>query len=541
MSLAHQCHARTSYAIQSRSAGIPASTLWRRANNKPSLADKAANQQYLTPQEEKALVEYVLRLADNGYPLPVKFLRSLALIIVRQRSSIFQITDPGLEVRPPGKNWPQGFYRQHPQLKARRLRAIDWKRDGRHIEDKVRHWFDIIGRELADPVILPENVYNMDETGVLLSVLNSLKVLVSKDDLRKHRGTTVKRTLVTAIECISADGQFLHPLIIWPAATHRSSWTTHATPGWHFACSKTGYTNTEISLYWVEHVFDPQTRDRAGDRPRLLICDGFGTHESLEVMKFCFANRIILCRLPSHTSHKLQPCDVGVFSPLKMAYRAQVEQACRAGVGIIGKPHFTYLYDRARKESFTPRNIRSAWSRSGLFPFDPSRLLREFQASRPEIQTTTPVDHPTVSSNLCHTPNTSDHFALLRSEVEQDTQSLDSVWKHRLRTLSRAAEAVFAERALLLEENRILFKQNNEKTCRQSSGLTVIGHAKVMSYEDIVEAQKKRDMTVAKQNLTRKKRSKAGDKLLSKWEEKRKSEQEIQAWDMSNYCSVLDL
>jgi hypothetical protein len=30
-----------------------------------------------------------------------------------------------------------------------------------------------------------------------------------------------------AIECISADGRFLHPLIIWPAATHRSSWTTH--------------------------------------------------------------------------------------------------------------------------------------------------------------------------------------------------------------------------------------------------------------------------------------------------------------------------
>jgi hypothetical protein len=77
-------------------------------------------------------------------------------------------------------------------------------------------------------------------------------------------------------------------------------------------------------------------------------------------MKFCFANRIILCRLPSHTSHKLQPCDVGVFGPLKTAYRTQVEQVYRARVGTIGKPHFTYLYDRARKEALTPRNIRSA-------------------------------------------------------------------------------------------------------------------------------------------------------------------------------------
>ncbi|OKP13281.1 hypothetical protein PENSUB_1012 [Penicillium subrubescens] len=63
--------------------------------------------------------------------------------------------DPGLEIRPPGKNWPQGIYLRHPQLKGRRLRAIDWKRDDRQIEEKVRHWFATIGRELADPALLP--------------------------------------------------------------------------------------------------------------------------------------------------------------------------------------------------------------------------------------------------------------------------------------------------------------------------------------------------------------------------------------------------
>jgi hypothetical protein len=76
---------------------------------------------------------------DNGYPLPVKFLRSLAQTILRQRFSVFQITDPDLDVQPPRKNLSQGFYQQHPQLKAQRLRAIDWKHDGSQIEDKVRH------------------------------------------------------------------------------------------------------------------------------------------------------------------------------------------------------------------------------------------------------------------------------------------------------------------------------------------------------------------------------------------------------------------
>ena len=45
-------------------------------------------------------------------------------------------------------------------------------------------WFTVIGKELSDPAIVPENVYNMDETGVLLSCL---KVLVSKQDLRNYR------------------------------------------------------------------------------------------------------------------------------------------------------------------------------------------------------------------------------------------------------------------------------------------------------------------------------------------------------------------
>ena len=42
------------------------STLWRHARGKPSRRDKATKQQYLTPCEEKALLEYVLRMSERG-------------------------------------------------------------------------------------------------------------------------------------------------------------------------------------------------------------------------------------------------------------------------------------------------------------------------------------------------------------------------------------------------------------------------------------------------------------------------------------------
>ena len=97
--------------------------------------------------------------------------------------------------------------------------------------NKVVDWFAVIRKELASPVVLAENTYNVDETGVLLSILNSLKVLVGRYELKTHKGAGVKRTLITVIEYISADSRYLNPLIVWPVATHRSTWITHPTPG----------------------------------------------------------------------------------------------------------------------------------------------------------------------------------------------------------------------------------------------------------------------------------------------------------------------
>jgi hypothetical protein len=101
---------------------------------------------------------------------------------------------------------------------------------------------------LGRPDILDENIYNMDKTGVMLSMLGSIKVLTRRKDLRDYCGARVKRTVVTAVECISANGRYLKPMVIWPASTHRSNWTTFLTPGWHYAYSESGYTDSEISF-----------------------------------------------------------------------------------------------------------------------------------------------------------------------------------------------------------------------------------------------------------------------------------------------------
>jgi hypothetical protein len=115
-------------------------------------------------------------------------------------------------LKPPSPNWAKAFERHRPELVAKKNRPQDWNRY--NIYNKVKYWFEMIGEQLQNPNILPEIVYNMDEIGIMLSMLNSVKVLVGKDNTQAYKGARVKRTMVTAVECISADGRCLDSMII---------------------------------------------------------------------------------------------------------------------------------------------------------------------------------------------------------------------------------------------------------------------------------------------------------------------------------------
>jgi hypothetical protein len=416
--------------------------------------------------------------------------------------------------------------------------ALDWNRYD--IYDKVVDWFEVIEKVFNDPDMLQENVYNMDETDIMLSMLNSVKVLVSKEKQKRgYRGARVKRTTITAIECVSSDGRYLNPMIIWPAATHRANWVTHPTPGWHYACSESGYIDSYISLQWLKLVFDPQIKERAGQKPRVLICDGFGTHETLEILQFCFENNIILCRLPPHTSHKLQPCDVSVFGPLKVAYRDQVERLERGCVGTIGKEHFTYLYSPARKQALTSRNIRARWAKAGLFPFNPEKVLSDIPKPLAELTAPKINEQKVVScvqDQIPQTPATPVSAEALVSLLDMIKQAPDDeenrAHKERLQQKhTNATQRSFAERTLLEEHNRFLAQINNEAKPRRSTKSNVLGTAKVMSYEDLEKAKaqrvakeaakeaKKAEKEVKKAEREAKKADKEAEKAAKKAEE----------------------
>jgi hypothetical protein len=70
---------------------------------------------------------------------------------------------------------------------------------------------------------------------------------------------------------------------------------------------------------------------------------------------------------------------------------------------------------------------------------------------------------------------------------------LDSITKTRIKKLANAAEDAFADRLIMSGEDEEVFQQNCKKATRGSAKATVVGKAKVMKYEDILEAQQLRE------------------------------------------------
>lgn len=59
------------------------------------------------------------------------------------------------------------------------------------------------------------------------------------------------------------------------------------------------------------------------EHPVLLLLDNHVSHMSVEALDIAAANGVHILSFPPHCSHRLQPLDVSVFSPVKNYYKSQ--------------------------------------------------------------------------------------------------------------------------------------------------------------------------------------------------------------------------
>lgn len=122
-----------SYRALADHSGVPRSTLHSRAHGRQSIEAKGRSQQYLTPSEEKAMVEFILHMSALRHPVRIKHLPFIALSATRHRPT------PDRPLKPPGKNWTKTLEGRHPDLNARKVKALDWNRYEKNISSKITH------------------------------------------------------------------------------------------------------------------------------------------------------------------------------------------------------------------------------------------------------------------------------------------------------------------------------------------------------------------------------------------------------------------
>jgi hypothetical protein len=103
----------------------------------------------------------------------------------------------------------------------------------------------------------------------------------------------------------------------------------------------------------------------------------------------CFKKRIILAVFLPHSTHTLQPLDVGLFGPLATQYSSELSLQHQASQGLlpVKKADFYSLFKSAYTKSLTEKNVISSSKATGIWPTDLSPVLNRLQPRTPPRQT----------------------------------------------------------------------------------------------------------------------------------------------------------
>ncbi len=143
------------------------------------------------------------------------------------------------------------------------------------------------------------------------------------------------------------------------------------------ATSDRGWTDGNVGRQWLEHVFNHETKEKAGRKTRVLLLDGHSSHYTLDFIDYARANNITLLGYPAHCAHALQGLDVVCFAKMKEAWKQEIVTFEEEKMRKVSKSEFTFLWSRAYRSAFTPDTILAAFRATGVHPFSRETITNE--------------------------------------------------------------------------------------------------------------------------------------------------------------------
>jgi hypothetical protein len=270
------------------------------------------------------------------------------------------------------------------------------------------------------------------------------------------------RQWTSLLACICADGSVLPPALIYQAESGdlMDTWLDDfdsSRDQAYFTSSTKGWMDNELGLSWLKKVFDPNTKQKAGHSYRLLLMDGHGIHLNLKFIEYCDSSRIILGIFPPHSTHRLQPLGVGIFSPLATAYSNELDRLIQSSQGFcsLSKRNFWKMFNPAWKQALTYDNIRSAFGATGIYPLNGEKLINLVKKTPSPISSDSEARKKTPGSvrAVRHRQKEQDKKAKrLEKQAEKDRKAREAEELRKSRAAERAEKQ--AQKQAELEARR---------------------------------------------------------------------------------------
>lgn len=333
-------------------------TLDKRRRGGPSRSVANQSMQKLTPAQEQWLANWISVQEKVGRPLSHKIALELATQLAQRTSH---------EPDQLGKQWIKKFCARNPGTETKFSARAERRYNGSRRENLVE-LFELF----EDPVVKTVKGENR-------WVIAELDLESGVNSPENAETTSQRHGPVTAIECVSFSGKPLDPLLFFKYTGRMEVWVDYSAPGladWQYLPANEHDTKAQISLHWLEHLFLPQTAPTGENEPRILILDGDSNLVSDEFTLMCALNDVHLLHLVPSASHVLLPVQSSIFTQTKAAYKEKYHSLDFKGLETEDSEQLVFeYYSRVRLEGLGVRNIKSAFSLSGLWPVNVDRPL----------------------------------------------------------------------------------------------------------------------------------------------------------------------
>lgn len=437
---------------------VDRTTLSRRVRGSKSLYQRAPPNLRLTKDQDKALIAYIYRLHNLKVPLRVKYIEKAANALLAM---------PNGGTPKVGPLWASRWISRNPEIKIIQQKAIELERQIAYNYDTIKRFFDSYERVIRSKRITPENTWNCDEMGIRVGVGRGKWVVVpAATPISKHLNTVAslgETEHCTLVEAISTAGKVIEPLIILQGKVIQHRWFDNLPANYLVGVSETAYANDQLCFQWIQH-FNLRTKPARASDWRLLLLDGYESHLTLEFVSYCDANLIEIMQLPPHSTHFLQPLDVGVFQVWKHWHSEVVDELVRQGVGSFDRQAFLTSIEEIRALTFKENTIRSAWRKTGYLPFNPKLVLDQIPLGRVEMTPEPAVlSDPGTPSSPFGTPTT-------YRTVQKQAKWLQSNLEHDLfaQNLAKFCNGVLATQAI--HQLLIRWAQKSQQLLHQKRG-----------------------------------------------------------------------